>query len=101
MSFLERTARHLKFVLKKHSATVRIAPFKPNTKEGGGETTSSLATPSMVMSASAQTVMRAKTARRRQTNANRILVCKAIAPTLLLPTRAHVLMDIQEIHVML
>lgn len=55
VSFLERTARHLKFILKKHSATVRIAPFNPNAaKEGGGDS-SSLATPSMVMSASAVT----------------------------------------------
>jgi len=60
VSFLERTARHLKFVLKKHSATVRIAPFRPSsnsTKEGGGggDLATSLATPSMVMSASAVT----------------------------------------------
>ena len=55
VSFLERTARHLKFILKKHSATVRIAPFNPNSKEGGGDTNSTLATPSMVMSASAVT----------------------------------------------
>eukprot|EP00986_Skeletonema_menzelii_P009232 scaffold4151_cov137-Skeletonema_menzelii.AAC.4 len=56
VSFLERTARHLKFILKKHSATVRIAPFNPNTKEGGGDSSSStLATPSMIMSASAVT----------------------------------------------
>jgi len=54
VSFLERTARHLKFILKKHSATVRIAPFNPNTKEGGGGD-STMATPSMVMSASAVT----------------------------------------------
>ena len=53
VSFLERTARHLKFILKKHSATVRIAPFNPNSKEGGGDST--MATPSMVMSASAVT----------------------------------------------
>jgi len=53
VSFLERTARHLKFVLKKHSATVRIAPFNPNSKEG--ESSSTLVTPSMVMSASAVT----------------------------------------------
>jgi hypothetical protein len=59
LSFLERTARHLKFILKKHSATVRIAPFNPNAaKEGGGggdSSSSTLATPSMVMSASAVT----------------------------------------------
>lgn len=56
VSFLERTARHLKFILKKHSATVRIAPFHPNNaKEGGGGGESTLATPSMVMSASAVT----------------------------------------------
>ena len=29
-SFLERTARHLKFVLKKNGTTIRIAPFNPN-----------------------------------------------------------------------
>ena len=55
VSFLERTARHLKFVLRKHAATVRIAPFNPNAKEGGGDSSTSMATPSMVMSASAVT----------------------------------------------
>ena len=57
VSFLERTARHLKFILKKHSATVRIAPFNPNAAKEGGDSSSSstLATPSMVMSASAVT----------------------------------------------
>lgn len=37
VSFLERTARHLKFALKKHGNTIRIAPFNAssNTPSGG------------------------------------------------------------------
>lgn len=34
-SLLERTARHLKFVLKKNGTTIRIAPFNPNPTSSG------------------------------------------------------------------
>jgi hypothetical protein len=40
-SLLERTARHLKFVLKKNGTTIRIAPFSATPQSGSGVSVSS------------------------------------------------------------
>ena len=55
VNFLERTARHLKFVLKKNGTSIRITPFSPNPSSGGGmSVSSSLVSAKFITGSSAQ-----------------------------------------------